>query len=410
MTRIRLGVSGAAPYIARSMQPLIYFDNNATTRVLPEVRDAMLPFLGDEFGNPSSPYRLGSRAGRALDRARGQVAAAVGADPAEVIFTSGGTESNNSALVSALQAAPSRRHVITTAVEHSAILRHVESLARRGFEVTRLPVARDGRIDPALLAAAIREDTALVTIMWANNETGVLSPIAELAEICRERGVPFHTDAVQAVGKVEVNLGALPGVTYLSLSGHKFHAPKGVGALIVRSGAPFTNYFYGGGQQEERRAGTENVASIVALGCAAEIAATALRAGEGTDAIAARRDRLEQGLRGTVPGLEVNGTAPRVPNTTNLFFPGFESGSLLLLLDKENVAASAGSACLSGSVHPSHVLAAMGFGVERARASLRFSLSRLTTDEEIDRALEIVPRAVAKLRAATAEGPVLASL
>ncbi len=390
------------------MKPLTYLDNNATTRVLPEVLEAMLPFLADEFGNPSSPYRLGSRAGRALDRAREQVAALIGAEPEEIIFTSGGTEANNSAVEAALLAAPTRRHVITTAVEHSAILQHADDLARRGYEVTRLPVGRDGRLDPAALAAAIRDDTTLVTIMWANNETGVVSPVAELAEVCRRRGVPFHTDAVQAVGKVEVNLGALPGVSYLSLSGHKIHAPKGVGALFVRHGAAFTNYFHGGGQQSEQRAGTENVAGIVALGCAAEIAAAAQA--EGVSArIESNRDRLERGLIESVPGLEVNGTAPRVPNTSNLYFPNLESGSLLLLLDKDNLAASAGSACLSGSVHPSHVLAAMGFSIERARASLRFSLSRLTTDDDIDRALEIVPRAVAKLRAATADGPVLAA-
>jgi cysteine desulfurase len=408
VTRIRLGGSDARPYIARPMKPLTYLDNNATTRVLPEVLDAMLPFLTEEYGNPSSPYRLGSRAERALDRAREQVAALVGADPAEIVFTSGGTESNNAAVESAILAFPSRRHVITTGVEHSAILQHVEALARRGYEITRLPVGRDGRIDPATLALAIRDDTALVTVMWANNETGVISPIAELAEICRARGVLFHTDAVQAVAKVEVNLSSLPGVNYLSLSGHKFHAPKGVGALFVRSGAPFTNYFHGGGQQADRRAGTENTASIVALGRAAELAAAGLAEG-GSVSIEAKRDRLEQSLLAQVPGLEVNGTAPRVPNTTNLYFPNLESGSLLLLLDKENLAASAGSACLSGSVHPSHVLAAMGFSTERARASARFSLSRLTTDEDVDHALEIVPRAISRLRAATADGPVLAS-
>jgi cysteine desulfurase len=293
-------------------------------------------------------------------------------------------------------------------VEHSAILRHVEDLARRGYEITRLPVARDGRISPDSLVAALRDDTALVTIMWANNETGVISPVADLAEICLARRVSFHVDAVQAVGKVLVDLRALPGVTYLSLSGHKMHAPKGVGALYVRQGAPLTNYFRGGGQQHERRAGTENVASIVALGRAAEMAADALAAGR-ADLIASKRDRFEREMITRVSGIEVNGAAPRVPNTTNLYFPNLESGSLLLLFDKENLAASAGSACLSGSVHPSHVLSAMGFSTERARSSLRFSLSRLTTDDEIDRAIEIIPQAVSKLRAATAEGPVLAA-
>src|SRR5262249_52788217 len=223
----------------------------------------------------------------------------------------------------------------TTAIEHSAVLRHIDDLARRDYEITRLPVARDGRIDPATLAAALRDDTALVTIMWANNETGVISPVAELAAICHARGVLFHTDAVQAVGKVLVDLRSLPGVSYLSLSGHKVHAPKGVGALFVREGAPLTNYFHGGGQQHGRRAGTENVASIVALGRAAEIAAAALDAGR-QNLVAEKRDHLERGICERVPGVEVNGSEPRVPNTTNLYFPNLESGALLLLLDKEN--------------------------------------------------------------------------
>lgn len=387
------------------MQPLTYLDNNATTRVLPEVLDAMLPFLTEEYGNPSSAYRLGSRAERALERAREQVAALIGAEPDEIIFTGGGTEGDNTAIESALKAFPSRRHLVISALEHSALLRHAEALARRGYEVTRLSADATGWIDPSAVAAAIRDDTAVVSVMWANNEIGVLSPIAEIAEVCHRRGVLFHTDAVQAAGKAEINLEAVPGVSYLALSGHKIHAPKGVGALFVRGDSPFTNNFYGGSQENGRRSGTENVASIVAFGRAAELAATARRDGV-LEAVREKRDRLEQALVAAVPGLEVNGTAPRVANTTNLHFPGVEGGALLLLLDKQNLAASAGSACLSGSVQPSHVLAAMGFGVARARGSLRFSLSRLTTDEDIERALEIIPHALDRLRAATSAGPV----
>ena len=388
------------------MQPLTYLDNNATTRVLPDVLEAMLPFLAEEFGNPSSAYRLGSRAERALERARGHVATLIGADPEEIVFTSGGTEGDNTAVESALKAFPTRRHIVTSALEHSAILKQAEGLARHGYEVTRLPADQTGWIDPAAVAAAIRDDTALVTVIWANNETGVISPIVEIAEICRRRGVLFHTDAVQAVGKVEIDLSELPGVSYLALSGHKFHGPKGVGALFVRRDAPFTNYFHGGSQENDQRSGTENVASIVALGRAAELAATARHEGI-LDAVQAKRDRLERTLLECVPGLEVNGTAARIANTSNLHFPGIEGGALLLLLDQQNLAASAGSACRAGSVQPSHVLAAMGFGVDRARGSLRFSMSRLTTDEEIDRALEIIPRALERLRAATATGPVM---
>ena len=408
MTRIGLGPSAIARYLGRPMKPLTYLDNNATTRLLPEVLEAMLPFLAEEHGNPSSAYRLGSRAHRAIERAREQVAALVGAEVEEIIFTGSGTEGNNTAVESALKAFPSRRHVITSSIEHSAILKHADALARRGYEVTRLPVDRDGRIAPASVEAALRDDTALVTVMWANNETGVISPIQEIAAACRNRGVLFHTDAVQAAGKTPLDFRALAGVSYASISGHKLHAPKGVGALFVRNGAPFTNYFFGGSQEEGRRPGTENVASIVALGRAAEIAAEGLRDGTALG-IEAKRDRLERGLLARLPGAETNTLAPRIPNTSSLHFPGLEGGALLLLLDKENLAASAGSACAAGSAHLSHVLGAMGFSVDRARASLRFSLSRLTTDEDVDRALEIIPRAVEKLRAATAAGPVLVS-
>ena len=374
----------------------IYLDNNATTRMRPEVFEAMRPFLVEEYGNPSSAYRLGSTAQRAVEKARGQIAALVGAEPDEIIFTSCGTESNHTAIHSALCAFPDRRHLVISAVEHSAILKHAEFLARRGFEITRLGVDSTGRVDPAEVAASIRPDTAIVAIMWANNETGVLAPVAEISEVCRERGVLFLTDAVQAAGKIALQLNALPGVSYAAFSGHKLHAPKGVGALYVRRGAPFTSLLHGGGQEEGRRAGTENVASIVAFGAAA-----ALTAHSDHVAIRARRDRLEAGLLAQISGCAVNGAGPRLDTTTSLFLPGVEAGPLLLLLDKAGLYASAGSACTTGSVHPSHVLRAMGFPPERAKSSVRFSLSVLTTDAEIDRALTIIPAAIERLRQLT---------
>ena len=375
---------------------MTYLDHNATTPVAPEVREAMMPFLGDDFGNPSSPYRLGSRAHRALERAREQVATFVGAsDPEEITFTSGGTEANNTALSSALRARPACRHLVITGVEHSAILKHADFLARQSYEITRLLPDRDGRFDPQAVADAIRPgETAIVSVMWANNETGVLSPVAEIAAACAERGVLFHTDAVQAAGKVPLNFSRVRGLAYAAISGHKFHAPKGIGALWARRNAPFTSYLHGGGQEEGRRAGTENMPGIVAMGRAAELAASF----SGHAEIAARRDALESGLLEAIPGSEVNGVAPRVPNTTNVFLPDLESGALLLLLDKADLYASGGSACSSGSTHPSHVLKAMGHSDARARGSLRLSLSRYTTDADIARALEVIPAAVEKLR------------
>ncbi len=379
---------------------MIYFDNNATTAPDPRVVETMLPFLTEQYGNPSSAYRLGAHAHRAVEQAREQVAALVGCEPREILFTSCGTEGNNAAIASALAADPDKRHVVTTAVEHSAVKKYCERLARQGYEITWLPVDGQGRLDPAAVAAAIREDTAVVSIIWANNESGNLSPIAEIAEIARAHGTFFHTDAVQAAGKIPVNLRELPDVQFLTLAGHKFYAPKGVGALYVNRRARFTPYLVGGGQENGRRGGTENVASIVAFGKAAELAASAMP--EEQARLGALRDRFERGLMEGLAGVEVNGDpspGARLPNTANLYFSGVESEALLVLFDKHGLCASAGSACTTNSVNPSHVLTAMGHSVERARGSLRFSLGRFNTEAEIDRGIEIVTSAVSKVRA-----------
>lgn len=381
-----------------AVPPPLYFDNNATTALDPAVVDAMLPYLTEFYGNPSSAYGFGSRVGKAIETAREQVAALVGCEAREIVFTSCGTEGSNAALAAALAADPDRRHVVTTTVEHSAVKNHADRLARQGYEVTRLRVDRQGRLDLAAVEEAIREDTAVVSVMWANNETGVLFPVAEIAAIARARGAFFHTDAVQAVGKIPINLRANPDIQFLSLAGHKLHAPKGVGALYVHRRVRWTPYLIGGGQENGRRAGTENVPGIVALGKAAELAGAAM-VDENTR-VRALRDRFEQGILETVPGTEVNGDPDeRLPNTASLFFPDVDGEAMLVLFDKAGLCASAGSACTTGSLHPSHVLTAMGFAPERARGSLRFSFSRFNTEAEIDRGLEIVRRATEKLRA-----------
>jgi len=374
----------------------IYLDNNATTRVDPAVLDAMLPFLGDLYGNPSAAYRFGSQVGKAIERAREQVAVLLGCEPGEVVFTSCGTESDNTAILSALQVDPDRRHVVTTSIEHSAILKQCEALARRGFEITRLKVDERGQIDLGELERAIRPDTAIVSAMWANNETGMLLPIDEIAEVVRAKRVLFHTDAVQAVGKIPMDLAASK-INFLSLSGHKLHAPKGIGALYVNRRTRFNPMLLGGGQENGRRAGTENVAGIVALGKAAELAASVL-ASENRE-IQAMRDWFENGVLARIPGAHVNGDrARRLPNTANISFDGVDSEGVLMLLDKSGVCCSAGSACTAGSIHPSHVLRAMGLSTDRARASLRFSFSRFNTQAEVEQALTILTGVIEKLR------------
>lgn len=382
----------------------IYLDNNATTRVDPAVFDAMVPWLREGYGNPSSVYDLGRRAASAIDEARSRVAALAGCRESEIIFTSCGTESINTAFTSALAVDPDKLHIVTSAVEHSATVKLCEYLARRGYEITWLPVDHLGHIDPAQLEAAIRPDTALVSLLWANNETGVLFPVETIAEIAARKKVLLHIDAVQAFGKLPLRLEE-SGIHFLSMSGHKLHAPKGIGALYASRRARFTPVLRGS-QEDTRRGGTQNVASIAAFGKAAELAAAHL----GDSTVREFRDRFERALLDTIPGCTVNGDpAARLPNTTNLSFEGVESEGALLLLDQRGVCCSAGSACSSGSVHPSHVLKAMGLSNEQARASLRFSFGRFNTAAEVDAACEIVPAVIAKLRdMAPAGSPVLA--
>jgi cysteine desulfurase len=381
---------------------IIYLDNNATTQVDPAVVSEMMPYLTEFYGNPSSAYRFGSQVAKAVEKARERVAALLGCTPGEIIFTSCGTESNNSAINSALQMDPDRQHVVTTRVEHSAIIKHGELLSKRGYEVTWLDVDGDGRVDLQALERAIRPDTAIVSVMWANNETGVLSPIREIAEIVHKKKTLFHTDAVQAVGKIPINLAAEHShINFLSLSGHKLHCPKGVGVLYVNKRTKFNQYLIGGGQEHGKRAGTENVASIVALGKACEIAAEFME--HETKEVRALRDEFENALLSTIPGAQVNGDRiHRLPNTTSIAFDGIDSEAVLMLLDRYGICCSAGSACTTGSLHPSHVLKAMGFSNDRARASLRFSFSRFSTKLDVERALEVLPRIVEKLRQAAA--------
>ncbi|MEI7962202.1 MAG: aminotransferase class V-fold PLP-dependent enzyme [Verrucomicrobiota bacterium] len=383
------------------MSELLYLDHNATTPIDPEVRAVMLPWLENEFGNPSSVYSLGRRAAAALTAAREQVAALVGAQSSEIIFNSCGTESTNTAILSALAIDPDKRHIITSAVEHSATIKLCEYLATRGYEITWLPVDGGGRLDPQKLEAAITSETAVVSLLWANNETGILFPIKEIAAITAGKKVPLHLDAVQAAGKVPINLEEL-GTQYVSLSAHKLYAPKGVGALYVNRRARQTPLLRGS-QEDSKRGGTQNVASIIAFGKAAELAQNNLLSN--ADRIAKLRDRFEQTLLSSVEGVRRNGAAEhRLPNTSNLTFSGIDAETALLLFDKEGLCCSAGSACSSGSINPSHVLTAMGISRDEARASLRFSLGRTTAEAEIDRALEIIPRVIAKLRAAKPAG------
>lgn len=385
-------------------EEIIYLDNNATTPLDPAVTEEMLPFLTTYYGNPSSGYAFAARARKTIDRARERLAALLGCAPSEIVFTSGGTESDNAVIHYALQLEPRGKHIVTSAVEHSAILRPCQDFEQRGCAVTFLGVDRDGNIDLAELEAAIRPETALVSIMWANNETGVLFPVEKIAEICRRKDVLFHIDAVQAVGKIPMRLRDT-AINFLSLSAHKFHGPKGVGALYVNGRTRFSPLIAGGSQENGRRGGTENVAGIVGLGKAAELAAKYLA--ESECSVRSMRDRFEKAILESVSGASVNGAgAPRIRNTSSFSFEQIESSAALLLLDRHRICCSAGSACRTGSQEASHVLRAMDPNGDGARRSLRFSFSRFNTEAEIERAIEVVPKTIEKLRQSAAPTPV----
>lgn len=374
----------------------VYLDNNATTRVAPEVIDVMLPYLQEFYGNPSSMHSFGGQVGIKIRQAREQVASLLGADPEEIIFTSCGTESDNTAIFSALRTQPGKRRVITSRVEHPAIKALCERLGKDGFSIIEIPVDKEGNLDMDEYRRNLTPDTAVVSLMWANNETGVIFPLEEAASLAKERGILFHTDAVQAVGKIPIKMKA-NAIDMLSLSGHKLHAPKGIGTLYVRKGTPFSPFMIGGHQEKGRRGGTENTPYIIALGKAAELAASNL-ASENTR-VRYLRDKLEKALIELVPNSRVNGSRTnRLPNTTNISFEFIEGEGILLLMDEFGICASSGSACTSGSLQPSHVLRAMGVPFTMAHGSVRFSLSIYNTEEEIDFVIEKLPPIIARLR------------
>ncbi len=375
----------------------IYLDNNATTMVAPEVVQEMLPFFTEQFGNPSSMHQFGDKVGRALKKARQQVQELLGAEhESEIIFTSCGTESDSTAILSALKAQPERKEIITTVVEHPAILTLCEHLEKDGYVIHRLKVDKKGWLSSKDFEKLMSDKVAIASVMWANNETGTLFPVEELAEIAASAGVMFHTDAVQAVGKVPLNLQET-AIDMLSLSGHKLHAPKGVGVLYLRRGTRFRPLLRGGHQERGRRAGTENTASIIGLGKACAMALAAMEQEKTT--VKALRDRLEHGILAQVPHCFVTGDpGNRLPNTCNIAFEYIEGEAILLLLNKQGIAASSGSACTSGSLEPSHVMRAMDIPYTAAHGTVRFSLSRYTTPDEIDRVIAAVPPIIAQLR------------
>ena len=372
----------------------VYLDNNATTPVLPEIFEAMRPYYGERFGNASSIHHHGQDTRAAVERARESVAALLGCRASEVVFTSGGTEADNLAIFGLVSEGD---HVITSTIEHHAVLNACKHLESIGCEVTYAPVDTTGRIDPADVRLALRPNTKLISIMLANNETGVLQPVSEIGEVAAEADIYFHTDAVQAAGKIALDVTQI-GCDLLSISGHKMHAPQGIGALYVRKGTLLQPMLYGGSHERSRRAGTENVPGIVALGKAAEIAKQGLE-NSTVAALGQLRDRIQQTILRTIEATGVNGDGvPRVPNTTNLYFDYIEGEALVIALDLKGLAVSTGAACSSGAIEPSHVLTAMGLRPDRARASLRFSLGKQNTPEEVDFAQALVPETVARLR------------
>lgn len=381
----------------------VYLDNNATTRVLPEIAEAMLPFLSEHYGNPSSIHRFGSAVGERLTMAREQVANLIGAtDPIEIIFTSCGTEGDNAAIRGMLEARPNKRHIVTTQVEHPAVLGLCQHLEKKGYRVTWLSVDENGGLDLEELRSALTDDTALVSVMWANNETGVIFPVEQIGAIVKAKGIPFHVDAVQAVGKIHLRVKDLP-VDLMTISGHKFYAPKGVGALYVKRGLSFPPFMIGGHQERNRRGGTENVPGIIGMGKAAEVASSRID----SDAIRIRglRDQLESLLLRSCPGSRVNGDVQRrLPNTCNISFRYLEGESILVLLDQQGICASTGSACTAGSSEPSHVLRAMKVPPDWLQGAVRFSLGRSNTEKEIDYVNEKMPAIVQRLEGLSSLG------
>ncbi len=378
---------------------VIYMDNNATTMVAPEVLETMMPYFSELYGNPSSMHNFGGQVGKVVETARDQVAALLNASPEELIFTSCGTESDSTAILSALQAQPEKRHIVTTRVEHPAVknlCESLDSLTGHKHRITQLPVESDGTLDLQRFEDSLTDETAIVSVMWANNETGVIFPIEEMVEIAKSHGVLFHTDAVQAVGKIPIDLDKVP-VDFLSLSGHKLHAPKGVGVLYVRKRTPFVPFVIGGHQEHGRRGGTENVCSVIGLGKACEIAGRHIKT-ENT-VVRTLRDKLERGLMESIPKAILNGhKTMRLPNTSNVSFEYVEGEAILLHMDRYGICASSGSACTSGSLEPSHVLRAMGVPFTAAHGSIRFSLSVYNTEDEVDFILEKMPPIIANLR------------
>lgn len=378
------------------MSRVVYMDNNATTQVAPEVLEEMMPYLKEFYGNPSSMHTFGGQVSHAIRAARRQVAALLGCDADEIIFTSCGTESDNTAIMGMLASVPHKRTVITTRVEHPAVISPCRYLEQHGYQIIELGVDKHGNLDLAEFESLLSEDTALVTVMYANNETGVIFPVEQMASLCKARGIPFHTDAVQAVGKIPLNMKQ-SGIDLLSLSGHKLHAPKGIGALYVRRGTRLSPYLLGGHQENNRRGGTENVAGIVGLGKACQMAQQFMD--EENTRVKALRDRLQEKILATCPDCMVNGDLQnRLPNTLNISFEYIEGESILMMMDQFGICASSGSACTSGSLEPSHVLRAMGVPFTAAHGSIRFSLSRYNTQEEVDFVVEKLPAIIKRLR------------
>lgn len=378
-----------------SIMDLVYLDNNATTRPAPKVVQAMVPYFTEWYGNPSSVHRFGQRSRQAIDEARWQVAAAIGCADSEILFTGGGTEAINTAVRGLFVARAPRKRIVTSTVEHSATRELCAQLVREGAELVEVPVDHDGTIDLDRLRAAIDDSVALVTLMWANNETGVLFPVREIAPLCRAARIPFHCDGTQAVGKIPVDVSQF-GIDAMSFASHKFHGPKGAGGLFVRRGLRMRPLLIGGPQERGRRGGTENVPGLVGMGKAAGLAVASLFE---MDRVAAMRDRLEQKILSRIDDSHVNGrTDCRLPNTTNIGFGRLEAEAILLLLSEQGICASAGAACSSGSLEPSHVLKAMGIDARVAHGAIRFSLSRYTTAEEIDRTIEVLPQMIQRLR------------